>query len=231
GGSGFPPPRGTDERKLRILRSRLDAGAAVVDAVRRAAVKPKVVVQSSAVGYYGPRGDEALGVDSGPGRDFQAQVCLEWEASTAVVEEMGVRRVVIRTGVVLDPQAGALPQIALPIRLFVGGPLGSGRQYLSWIHLRDEVRAIRFLIENEAASGPFNLTAPNPLPNRAFGQEVARVLGRPFYFPTPAFALRLALGEISTLVLDGQRALPYRLQEMGFQFTFPEARQALQDLL
>jgi uncharacterized protein (TIGR01777 family) len=142
-----------------------------------------------------------------------------------------VRRVVVRTGVVLDASEGALPRMLLPFRLLVGGPLGNGSQWLPWIHLRDEVDAIRFLIKNENAFGPFNLTSPQPVTNADFGKAIARVLHRPYWLPVPAFALRLVLGEMSTLVLDGQRPYPRKLVGLGYQFHFDEAVDALRDLL
>ncbi len=230
-GSGFPPARWTAERKQRILQSRLDAGTAVVQAIQQATEKPKVLLQSSAVGYYGPRGSELITASTPPGNDFLADVCVQWERVTDAVEQMGVRRVLLRTGVVLSMKGGALPLMALPIKLFAGGPLGSGEQYVPWIHLEDEVRAIRFLLEHEEASGPFNLSAPNPLTYKEFGKELAAVLKRPFFLPTPAFALKLALGEMATIVLDGQHAVPDGLQALGFSFKYTQARAALQDLL
>jgi uncharacterized protein (TIGR01777 family) len=230
-GENLGAARWTAERKRRIRDSRLNAGQAVVLAVQAAAKPPRVVVQSSAVGYYGPQGDQELAEEAPPGSDFLARLCVEWEASTAPVEALGVRRVVIRSGVVLHASDGALPRMLLPFKLFVGGPLGSGRQWLSWLHVADEVAAIRFLMEKEEAAGAFNLATPHPLTNAEFGRAVGRVLGRPAWLPAPAFALRLALGEMATVVLDGQRAVPRRLLDMGFAFRFPEAEAALRDLL
>jgi len=230
-GENLGAARWTAERKRRIHESRLNAGRAVVQAVQSAGRAPRVVIQSSAVGYYGPQGDRELAEETPPGSDFLAQLCVEWEASTAPLEAMGVRRAVIRSGVVLHASDGALPRMLLPFKLFVGGPLGSGRQVLSWIHIADEVAAIRFLLETEAAAGPFNLAAPQSLTNAEFGRVVGRVLGRPAWMPAPAFALRLALGEMATVVLDGQRAVPRRLLALGFAFRFPEAEAALHDLL
>jgi uncharacterized protein (TIGR01777 family) len=223
--------RWTARRKRRIRESRLNAGRAVVQAVGQAGDKPHVVVQASGAGYYGPRGDEEITEEAAPGKDFLGQLAVEWEASTAPVESLGVRRVIIRSGVVLSTAGGALPQLLLPFRFFAGGPLGSGKQWLPWIHIADEVSAISFLIENEAASGPFNLMAPDPLTNADFGRVLGRMLGRPAFVPTPAFALRLLLGEMATVVLDGQRAIPRRLLYLGFTFRFPEAEAALRDLL
>lgn len=230
-GTGFLPSRWTAERKQRIRSSRVQAGEAIVQAVEAAANKPGVLIQSSAVGYYGPCSDEVITEEAAPGSDFLAQVCQEWEQSTQAVEVLGVRRAIIRTGVVLSMEGGALPITVLPYRFLAGGPLGSGRQWWPWIHIDDEIRAIHFLLENDAANGVFNLSAPNPLTNRAFGKMIGQVLKRPSLIPIPAFALKLALGEVSTIVLDGQRAVPQNLEALGFTFRFPDAKSALVDLL
>lgn len=230
-GESLAAGRWTAERKQRILNSRVNAGRAIVEAVQKAAKKPGVVVQSSAVGYYGPRGDEDVTEDTAAGDDFLARVCVSWEASTASVAEVGVRHVVIRSGLVLSAEGGALPRMALPFRLFMVGRLGSGRQWLPWIHIADEVSAVRFLIEQEKASGPFNLTAPHPLTNEAFSGGLAGAMNRPAWMPVPAFMLRLLLGEMATTVLTGQQALPRRLLDLGFAFRFPQAEPALRDLL
>lgn len=230
-GEGIADGRWTTDRKERIRESRIKAGQAIVSAIRDAETVPKVLIQSSAVGYYGPGADQVMSEDSTPGTDFLAQVCSSWEDSTAEVESMGVRRVVIRTGVVLSSQGGALPRMTLPFKLFAGGPLGSGNQYFPWIHIADEVAAIRFLLENEEASGPYNLAAPDPPRNREFVRDLGRVMGRPSLMPTPSFALQALFGEMSTVLLDGQRAVPARLQDDGFEFIFPEAVAALRDLM
>jgi len=223
--------RWTPRSKQLIRDSRMHAGHAVVDAVRRVDRKPRLVVQASGTGAYGPRGDQVVTETTGFPDTFLGRTAAQWEASTAPVEEQGVRRAIIRSGVVLSRESGALPLLALPYRLFVGGPLGSGDQWLPWIHMEDEVRAIRFLIELETAVGPFNLSAPRPVTNAEFGRTLARVLGRPAFFRVPAFAVRLVLGEMSTVVLDGQRAIPRRLLDLGFRFHFPGAESALHDLL
>ncbi len=230
-GESIAAGRWTAARKQRIADSRHQAGAAVVQAVAGATTSPQVVIQASAVGYYGPRGDETITEDSAPGDDFLAQVCVPWETSTEEVERLGVRRAIIRTGIVLSRDGGALPQMMLPFRLFAGGPLGSGRQGFPWIHHADEVSAIRWLIEREDACGPFNLAAPETLTNAEFGRVLGRVMRRPAFMPTPGFALRLVLGELSTLLLDGQRQVPQRLLDHGFTFRFPTAEAALRDLL
>jgi uncharacterized protein (TIGR01777 family) len=223
--------RWTASRKRRIRESRLNAGRTVVQVVELAGVKPRVVIQASGVGYYGPRGDEEIVEEESPGSDFLGQLAIEWEASTAPVERMDVRRAVIRSGAVLSTEGGAFPPMLLQSRLFLGGPLGSGRQWLPWIHMADEVRAIRFLIEDERAQGPFNLVAPNPLTSAEFNRVLGRVMRRPAFMPVPAFALRLLAGEMSTVLLDGQRAVPRRLLDLGFAFRFPNAEEALRDLL
>lgn len=231
GGSGIVPSRWSEERKRNILQSRLDAAAAVIEAVRSAKTKPGVVVQASAVGYYGAAGDALLTEAAPPGNDFLASVCAQWENASAPLDALGVRRAVIRTGLVLSPQGGVLPRLMLPFRFFGGGTLGSGRQWYPWIHIDDAIRAIRFLISTESARGTFNLSAPNPLTNRDFSRVLGRVMHRPALLPVPSFALRLALGEMATLVLDGQRAVPQSLSKLGFTFRFSEAEAALRDLL
>jgi uncharacterized protein (TIGR01777 family) len=231
-GQGFFPTRWTEKRKRMLRDSRLNAGLAVVGAVEQASVKPGVVIQASGVGYYGFRGDEKVTEDTAPGDDFLARLaCDDWEPSTAPVEEMGVRRAIIRSGAVLDDQEGALPRLLLLVRLFLVGPMGSGKQWFPWIHIEDEARAIRFLIDNEQARGPFNLTTPNPLTNAGFAKALGRVLGRPSFVPIPGFAMRLLVGEVANVLLEGQRAIPARLLGLGFQFRFPDAESALRDLV
>ncbi len=228
---GIPPVPWTAEKKRRILTSRVDAGRAVVDAIRRAKNKPRVVLQSSAVGYYGLPGDMALTEDLPAGKDFLAEVCAQWEASSQEVEALGVRRAVIRTGHFFSRAGGLLPLAAMPFHFFVGGPLGDGKPWWPWIHYRDAVRAMRFLIENENARGIFNLAAPNPVTNAEFARTLGRALRRPAFFSAPAFAFKLILGEMAGLtVLAGQRAIPQRLQVAGFKFEFEKLEDALRDL-
>ncbi len=231
-GERFLPSRWTEARKRVIRESRVNAGRAVVDAVSQMSHKPGVVIQASGIGYYGFHGDEQLGEEAPAGDDFGSRLAHdEWEPSTQAVEMLGVRRAIIRTAAVLDAKEGALPRLVLPFRLFVGGYWGSGRQWLSWIHPVDEVRAIRFLMENEQASGPFNLVAPGVVTNADFGRALGTVLKRPYWFPIPGFALRWAFGEVATVLLEGQRAVPKRLLELGFAFCFPDVISALADLL
>jgi uncharacterized protein (TIGR01777 family) len=230
-GEGLADGRWSEERKQRIYTSRVNAGKAVMEAINAASTKPKVLVQASAVGYYGGRGDEIVTESTSPGGDFLAQVCFDWEASTAGAERLGVRRPVIRTGIVLSKEGGAWPKIVLPFKFFAGGPMGSGRQYWPWIHINDQVRAIRFLLEHSDANGPFNVTAPEPLANKEFAKLLGKVMGRPSVLPAPSPALKTALGEMSTVLLDGQRAVPKRLQELGFTFTYPTAEAAFKTLV
>ena len=223
--------RWTAARKQRILESRVQAGQAIQQALQAATKRPEVWVQGSAVGYYGPRGDEVVTEDAAPGNDFLANVCKQWEASAAGAEALGVRVAIIRTGVVLSSGGGALPFMALPFRFFVGGPLGSGKQYVPWIHEEDQVAAIRFLIDHPGQRGAFNLSAPQPLTSAAFSQAIGRALRRPSFMPAPAFAFKLAFGELATLLVDGQREIPRRLQQSGFRFKYEDADSALKDLL
>jgi uncharacterized protein (TIGR01777 family) len=231
-GEGFFPTRWTAERQHVIRESRINSSRAVVEAVAQAEKRPDVVIQSSAVGYYGFHGDEVLSEEAGPGDDWAARFTAEeWEPSTVPVEEIGVRRVVVRTGVVLSTKGGALPRLLLPFRLFAGGPMGSGDQWYSWIHLQDQVRALRFLIETKEASGAYNLTAPDPMTNGDLAKLIGKIMGRPACIPVPGFAMRTAFGEVADVVLKGQRAVPQRLLDLGFEFQFAAAEAALKDLL
>jgi len=230
-GENIGASRWTLERKQAIRESRLLTGRTVVSAFQIASHRPKTVVQASAVGYYGPCGDEIKDESSPAGGDFLGRLCVDWENSTRDVESLGVRRVVIRTGLVLDRKGGAMDQLLLQNRLFAGGPLGNGKQWWPWIHLKDEVKAILFLLENERTEGAFNLTAPNPVPMKEFGKILSRVIRRPYWLPVPAFALQLVLGEMSKIVLEGQRAVPQKLLESGFSFAYPDLEPALRDIL
>jgi uncharacterized protein (TIGR01777 family) len=226
-GKSLMAMRWTPERKRQIVRSRVQAGSAIVDVVRSAKHKPQMVVQASAVGFYGSRRGERITEDDGPGKDFMAEICINWEASTAPVETFGVRRVIIRLGIVLSQAGGALPRQMLPFRLFVGGPIGSGRQGYPWVHTTDVNRAIRFLIETPAAKGVYNLCSPQPLANSEFGRALAHTLHRPFWLPIPAWVFKVTFGEAATIFLDGQMAYPQRLLDLGFEFRYPEIGLAL----
>ena len=230
-GTRIAPWPWTAARKRQILDSRVHSGAAVVQAIEAAGRRPRVVVQSSGVGFYGPRGDEAIDETAAPGDDFLAQVCIAWESTAEPLDALGVRRVIIRTGHVLSRTGGLLPYIALPYRLWLGGPMGTGRQGQPWIHVADHVAAVRWLMAHETASGAFNLVAPQHTTNATMSRALGQALGRPAFVTVPAFVLRLIWGEAATIMLDGQHAVPARLQELGFSFRFPTAAAALGDLL
>lgn len=230
-GENLADGRWTEERKKRIYTSRINAGKAVVEAISAASTKPKVLIQSSGIDFYPQHPDKIVTEADGPGTGFLPQICFDWEASTAPVEAMGVRRAVIRSGIVLSNDGGAWPRIVLPFKFFAGGPIGSGKQYWSWIHIDDEVNAIRYLIDNPQASGVFNFTSPQPLTNKDFAATIGRVMGRPSLFPVPAFALQIAFGEMAELLLGSHRAMPQRLQELGYTFKYPTAEEAFRALL
>jgi uncharacterized protein (TIGR01777 family) len=230
-GEGFIPSRWTAERKRRIRQSRIDAGEAIVAAVQAAEDKPEVVIQSSAIGYYGPQTDELIYEDHPAGDDYLASVCVDWEAATAEVEEGGVRRAIIRTGLVFTPEGGIYDRLQLPFKLFAGGPMGSGKQYYSWIHMQDAINAIRFLVEKKDAQGAFNLTAPSPVTSREFAKTLGKVMGRPSAIPVPSFAMKLALGEVSMTALEGQRVIPKHLLDLGFEFKYPDLEMALLEIV
>ncbi len=225
----------TEERKSRIRDSRIQAGQAVTQAVAEASARPKVLVQGSAVGFYGSRGDAICTEHTAPphpGVSFLADTARDWEASTAGVEAKGVRRVVVRTGMVLDVEGGALEQFMAPFRFFLGGRIGSGKQWISWIHRRDQAQAIVFCIENSACKGVYNFTAPEAVTNAQFSKILGRVMGRPSWLRVPELPLKLLLGEMAReLVLSGQRVVPERLRAQGYSFTFPELRPALLDIV
>ena len=229
-GENIGASRWTKERKELLRRSREESTKAIIEAIRISERRPEVLIQASAVGYYGSDRDDELTEEAAPGGDFLARLCQAWESASRGVETLGVRRAVLRTGIVLCREGGALPRMALPFKLFAGGPIGSGDQWVPWIHIVDEVGAIRFLIENKAATGAFNLASPGIVTNREFSKILARTLHRPNLLPAPAPALKLLLGEMSTLALDGQCAVPKRLTEMGFEFQFTDLGAALADI-
>ncbi len=224
--------RWTTERKLRIRDSRVHGTELVARTLAGAGRGPRILLSASAVGIYGDRGDERLGEHSAPGSDFLAQVTTAWEGATAAAQDAGVRVVHLRTGLVLDRDGGALPKMLPAFRAGVGGRLGSGRQWMSWIALEDHVRAVQFLLRTDAASGPFNLVAPGPVQNAEFTRALAHAVHRPALFPVPEAALLLMFGEMAhATLLASQRAMPERLASLGFQFRFPSLPEALQAAL
>jgi uncharacterized protein (TIGR01777 family) len=231
-GDSLARGRWTRAKKERIVSSRTSAGAALVQAVREAWTKPLGFVQASAVGFYGNPGEAEIDEGSPPGDGFLAGVVREWEGSTREVEALGVRRAVIRSGLVLGRSGGVWPSLARPFRFFAGGPLGGGGQWFSWISLEDEVRAIRFLIERGDLAGPFDLTAPQPLRQKTLCCVVGKAMRRPCWFPVPAFLLRLLFGEkAGETLLVSQRVLPRRLAAAGFAFRHPDAASAVAAIL
>ena len=230
-GENIASGRWSAAKKQRILQSRLDAGDRIVRSIRLAERVPSAVIQASAVGFYGPRDDDPVDESTPSGSGFLADVCRQWETSTASLDEMGIRRCVIRTGMVLG-DGGALARMLPPFRAYLGGPPGTGLQGVSWIHLADQVGAIRFLMERESARGAYNLTAPNPVVFRTFARILGETLHRPSALKTPAFALRALFGQMADeVLLSGQIALPSRLLAAGYEFRFPELEGALEDLL
>ncbi|MBI5878321.1 MAG: TIGR01777 family protein [Chloroflexi bacterium] len=230
-GATIARPHWSAAYKQQIRDSRANAGVAVTAAIRAARIKPAVLVQMSGIGFYGDTADREVDEGAPAGSDYFATVCTVWEASTDEVESLGVRRVIVRTAPVYGQGGGIFTLVALPFRLFAGGPLGSGRQYAPWIHLADWLTAVKLLMDNPNTRGVYNLTAPDPLTQGASAKIFGRALGRPSFMPAPAFALRLALGPAADLLLlTGQRAQPRRLLEAGFRFRFPELGAAIRDI-
>jgi uncharacterized protein (TIGR01777 family) len=229
-GANIAARRWTDAFKAEILESRVQSTRAFVDAMRAAARKPRVFVNASAVGYYGAGGDQEVTEASPAGADFLAQVCKSSEAEAVRAEELGVRAVLLRTGVVLAREGGALKQMLPPFKAFVGGPIGSGRQWVPWIHLTDEVALILWALD-ESVRGPLNAVAPAPVRMKEFAQSLGRALRRPAFFAVPPLVLRIGLGEMADVLLEGQRAVPKKALDAGFHFRFTELNPALKDLL
>lgn len=224
--------RWTTDKKKAILESRVHGTSNLTRALAQAEVRPRVFICASAVGFYGNGGDTVLTEDSPSGHDFPSEVCRAWEGASRIAAGAGIRTLNLRMGLVLSPKGGALGMMLTPFRLGLGGRLGSGRQWSSWIHVDDIVAAVHHLIQTESVAGPVNFVAPTPVTNREFTQTLAAVLRRPAFLPVPAFAARLAFGEMADpLLLSGQRVLPAKLQASGYSFRFPELRPALEDLL
>lgn len=228
-GEGIADRRWSPARKAALLDSRLAATRAIAAAIERAP-SPPVLVSGSAIGYYGARGEEPLTEAAPPGSDFLARLSSDWEREAERAERV-TRVAIVRSGVVLHRSGGALAKMLPAFKLGLGGPLGSGRQYMSWIHLTDWVRLVAWIAAEPHASGPFNATAPVPVTNAEFTRALGRFLRRPAVVPVPAFALRLLFGEVADSLLTGQRVLPARAERLGFEFTFPRLDTALADLI
>jgi uncharacterized protein (TIGR01777 family) len=228
-GAGIGDKRWTDARKRLILASRTKGTGLLARTLAGLTRRPSVLVSASAVGYYGNRGDEPLDEQSEPGDDFVAGVCVQWEAATVPAADAGVRVARIRSGVILGREGGVLPRMLLPFRLGLGGRIASGRQYMSWISLADEVGAILHALTNDAVSGPVNLTGPAPVTNTDFTKTLGKVVHRPTVIPTPLFPLKARYGSelVEHLLVEGQRVLPRHLEESGYRFSHPTLEEAL----
>jgi uncharacterized protein (TIGR01777 family) len=220
----------TQRQKERFIDSRVLPGLALAAAIKESTRRPGIFIQQSGINHYGLRGASIADESTPPANDFLAQLTVKWEAATQSLDELGLRRVVARTAVVLDKRGGLFPLMALPMRLFFGGKLGNGQQAMSWIHLDDWVSAMLFLLKSESARGAFNLIAPHPVNNADFMRAAAKTLKRPYWFHTPAFLLKVVLGEMNVLILEGRFARPKRLIESGYRFQFEILEDALIDL-
>jgi uncharacterized protein (TIGR01777 family) len=224
--------RWTEDKKRRIRESRVQGTRVLAEALGGLMQKPSVLLSASAIGYYGSRGSEILTEESQPGDDFLAQVCRDWEEATTPAANAGIRVVEMRFGVILSRQGGALAKMLTPFKLGVGGRLGSGQQYMSWVALDDVVGVIDHLLEKDSLSGPVNTVSPNPVTNLEFTKALGEALSRPTLFPAPGFALRLAFGEMADVaLLASQRVEPQRLKESGYVFKYPELKDALHHIL
>lgn len=229
-GEGIADKRWTADRKRAILESRVTTTRALVSAITAAPTPPRALLSASAIGYYGARDNEPLTEESAPGADFLAHVCLRWEEEASRASA-ATRVVLLRTGIVLSKDGGALPQMAMPFRFFAGGRVGTGEQYMSWIHVDDWLAMVRWAIREDAISGPLNLTAPNPVTNAEFTRALGSALHRPALVPAPAVALRIALGEMAdSLLLTGARVLPAKARQRRFEFTLATVDAALREI-
>lgn len=230
-GESIAGTRWTTAQKARIVDSRVLATQSLVEAIRHAATPPAVLVNGSAVGYYGPLGDEKATEDTPAGHDFLASVCVRWEAEAQHAAPAKTRVVVIRTGLVLERDGGALPQMLPPFWFGAGGPVGSGRQYWPWVHRQDWISLVKFAIDTPSVTGPLNVVAPDPVTNREFATALGRALHRPSFMPAPGFALKILMGEMAeALLLSGQRAVPAKAERLGYRFAYPQLDSALADL-
>jgi uncharacterized protein len=231
-GASIAAGRWTAERKALLRSSRVNTTRALVTALAKMNARPRVLVSASAIGYYGSRGDELLTEESAAGKDFLASLAQEWEAEAVKAEALGIRVVRARFGIILARHGGALAMMLLPLKLGVGGRIGTGQQWISWVTLDDVVGILRFALENGAAQGAVNVVTPGAVRNAEFTRELARAVHRPALFPAPAFALRLALGEMAdALLLSSQRVVPQKLQQLGCRFLHPDLTVALAAVL
>ena len=230
-GQSVASRRWSKTRKQQLYSSRIDSTNALVEAIGASRVKPSVLLNASAVGYYGHIEQGAVTEEHQPGNDFLGRLCADWESAALAARAFGVRVVLLRTGIVLDPEGGALQRMIFPFKLFAGGPLGSGEQWFPWIHEEDEIRAILYTLERSSLSGPVNLSASESTTMREFSNALGSALHRPSALRIPAFMLRFLLGEMADVVLSGQQVVPQKLMKDGFEFRFPTLPGALADLL
>jgi NAD dependent epimerase/dehydratase family enzyme len=255
-GASLFAKRWSKEYKREIIASREVGTRGLVNAMRQAQAKPQVFISSSAVGYYGPSGDKKLDESAAAGNDFLAQVCQVWEREGKKAEELGIRTVILRSGVVigssdgrlpfpidlsgaslarpgviLKTDEGAFPLLMMPFRLFTGGPILPGTQWFAWVHIDDVVGILMLALEDERVRGPINATAPESQTNREFARTLGRVMGRPAWLPVPGFAMKLLLGEMADMITTGQRVIPKKAQDLGYQFKYPTSEQAIQQIL
>ncbi|HXV27988.1 MAG TPA: TIGR01777 family oxidoreductase [bacterium] len=230
-GESIVAKRWTTQQKARIISSRIKATKAIANAIAKAGKKPAVFVNASAMGYYGNVENGDVTESDPHGTGFLAETCEQWESQAREAEKSGVRVVLTRIGIVLEKNGGALQRMLLPFRFFMGGHLGSGKQWFSWVHREDIVEAIIFLLNQPTVSGPVNLVSPNPVTMKEFCKTLGKVMGRPSWAPVPAFMLRLLLGEMSEMLLTGQRVIPKKLQDAGYRFKYPNLEDALRAIL
>jgi uncharacterized protein (TIGR01777 family) len=229
-GEPIAAKRWSDAQKEKIRFSRVETTKSLVNAIAKTKQKPKFFISSSAVGYYGGRGDQIVTEETASGDDYLARVCVDWEKEARKAESFGIRIALVRTGIVLDKGQGALAKMVVPFKYFVGGPLGSGDQWMPWIHIEDQVGLLLFLIENQNARGPFNATAPNPVPMTEFCKTIGTVLNRPSWATIPAGILTLVIGEMAEMLLNGQRAVPQAAMKFGYEFKYGNLLPALESL-
>jgi len=225
--------RWTEKRKEELRTSRINFTKEIINELAKVKVKPKVFLQGSAIGYYGmyESANPVFSEEANPGEDFLAKLCLDWEKEALRAKDLGIRVILLRTGIVLSPESGALQQMLLPFKMFVGGQLGTGKQFMSWIHIADMIQGILFLIADSNASGAFNFTAPNPCSNEEFSSCLGKVIKRPSFLPVPSFAITALYGEGAEVILKGQNVVPTKLLTSGYTFQFPDLKPALENLL
>lgn len=230
-GESINSGRWTDERKKRIINSRINSTQEVMNIIKTLKEKPACLINASAIGYYpSSKTNTYTEASTETADNFLGETVQIWEREASKANQLDIRVAYARFGIILGEEEGALPRIALPYKMFVGGTVGSGDQWMSWVHIKDIARAVHFIIETESISGPVNVTAPSPVTMKEFGKTLGAVLGRPHWIPVPSLALKVAMGEMSALVLEGQKVLPSVLSENGFKFEYPELKSALIDI-